>query len=83
MVKISLVPVYQDYGKLFLIKISLYQHISRLIPYLNGFFNYIFDIMVVFSAIVLENKVFFKKIFLVVIYFFFKKIIYLIKIIKR
>jgi hypothetical protein len=67
MVKISLVPVYQDYGKLFLIKISLYQHISRLIPYLNGFFNYIFDIMVVFSAIVLENKVFFKKIFLVVI----------------
>jgi hypothetical protein len=45
----------------------LYQHISRLIPYLNGFFNYIFDIMVVFSAIVLENKVFFKKIFLVVI----------------
>jgi hypothetical protein len=67
MVKISLVPVYQDYGKLFLIKISLYQHISRLIPYLNGFFNYIFDIMVVFSAIVLENKVFLKKIFLVVI----------------
>jgi hypothetical protein len=67
MVKISLVPVYQDYGKLFLIKISLYQHISRLIPYLNGFFNYIFDIMVVFSAIILENKVFLKKIFLVVI----------------
>jgi len=40
--------------------------------------------MVVFAVIVLENKVFFKKIFLIVIYFFLIKVfINLIKIIMR